>query len=554
MSGRVTSAVGRNPALRRVIVAFLLFNAVEFGTWVAVLLYAYAAFGPGSIGLVALVQLLPAGAAAPFIASLADRFERRRVLVAGYAVQGIALGVAGAGMLVLASPWVVLAFATVAAAAIAATRPTQGALLPSISRTPSELTAANSVAGTVEGVGLLAGPLGAALILALGVPGHVLIVGAVLCGLAAFLVAGVVRPSREGTVAGPAPAAEVDVEATPDHEHDGALAGLRALRRPGDSRLIVALLAVRMVTSGAMDVLFVLLALDLFRTGDSGAALLSAALGAGTVVGGGATFILVGRQRLAPAMAVSAVLVGAGLAVVAATTSAAVAPVLIAAAGMGYAATDVIGRIVLQRVTPDEVLARVLGALEGIGLVGLSVGAVLVPLLAGLVGINATILTVAALLPAGVAVAWAGLARIDRKSNVSVRTLRLLQAAPVFAPLPAPQLEWLARRAHWLTAEPGEAIIRQGDVGDAYYVLEQGAVRITRDGVEMRITSECGDGFGEIALLHDVRRTATVAAIESAVLLAVERADFLEVVTGHERSRTVAERAAFERRVRPQDA
>jgi MFS family permease len=306
-----------------------------------------------------------------------------------------------------------------------------------------------------------------------------------------------------------------------------------------------------MATSGAMDVLFVFLALDVFRTGDSGAALLSAALGAGTVIGGGATFVLVGRQRLAPAMAVSAALLGGGLALVAATTTASLAPVLIAVAGIGYAAADVVGRIVLQRVTPDAVLARVLGALEGVGLIGLALGSVFVPAIANVVGTQATILAVAALLPAGVALAWVGLVRIDRETKVPIRTVRLLQAAPVFAPLPAPQLEWVARRARWVTAEPGDVVIREGDVGDAYYVLEHGRMRITRDGVERRVASEHADGFGEIALLYDVRRTATVVAVEPSVLLAIERADFLEVVTGHEHARTVAERAAAERHVAP---
>jgi CRP-like cAMP-binding protein len=120
----------------------------------------------------------------------------------------------------------------------------------------------------------------------------------------------------------------------------------------------------------------------------------------------------------------------------------------------------------------------------------------------------------------------------------------------VFAPLPAPQLEWVARRAHWLALEPGHVLIREGDVGDAYYVLESGAMRITRSGAELRIADEHGDGFGEIALLYDVPRTATVIATGASVVVAIDRADFLEVLTGHDQSRRVAERAATERRAR----
>jgi MFS family permease len=306
-----------------------------------------------------------------------------------------------------------------------------------------------------------------------------------------------------------------------------------------------------MVTSGGMDVVFVLLALDVFRTGDAGAALLSAALGAGTVIGGAATFALVGRQHLAPAMAMSAGLLGAGLLIVGTSDSAPLAPVLIAGAGIGYAAVDVIGRIILQRATPDAVLARVLGALEGIGLLALALGSVLVPVLAGALGPREALAVVALLLPAGVVIAWRGLRRIDRESKVPVRTLRLLQAAPVFAPLPAPQLEWVAHRARWITVEPGEAVIREGDVGDAYYVLEHGRMQISRSGGEQRVATDYGDGFGEIALLYGVRRTATVAAIEPSVLLSISRGDFLEIVTGHEHARGAAEHAAHERGAKP---
>jgi CRP-like cAMP-binding protein len=155
---------------------------------------------------------------------------------------------------------------------------------------------------------------------------------------------------------------------------------------------------------------------------------------------------------------------------------------------------------------------------------------------------------VAALLPVGVVVAWRGLTRIDREVKVPVRTLRLMRIASVFAPLPPPQLEWVARRARWLTVEPGQTLIREGDVGDAYYVLDRGRMQITRGGTELRIASEHAEGFGEIALLYDVRRTATVKALDSAVVLAIDRTDFLEVITGHEHSRRIAERAAIDRR------
>ena len=151
-SVRVVRAVIRNPALRRIELAFLLFNAVEFGTWVAILLYAYDTSGPAAVGVIALAQLLPAGILAPFAASLADRYPRERVLLVGYLVQAFVFGAAGAGMLLGAPAIAVYIAGAAAAAALTVIRPTQGSLLPSLARTPEELTAANGLSGTVEGV------------------------------------------------------------------------------------------------------------------------------------------------------------------------------------------------------------------------------------------------------------------------------------------------------------------------------------------------------------------------------------------------------------------
>jgi hypothetical protein len=303
-----------------------------------------------------------------------------------------------------------------------------------------------------------------------------------------------------------------------------------------------------MVVSGAMDVLFVLLALDVLRTGNPGAGVLTAALGAGTVLGGAATFALVGRQRLAPALALSVVTLGGGLLLVGGSGSAWFAPVLVAAAGIGYAACDVVGRTILQRVTPNEVLARVLGALEGLGDAGIALGSVAVPLLVTVGGIPVALVGAALVLPVGIAIGWRGLVRIDRQVQIPIRAIALLRGVDVFAPLPPPQLESVARRARWITIDRGVEIIREGEVGDAYYVLESGGVVVTQAGKLLRTSDAYGTGFGEIALLHDVRRTATVVAVVPCVLLTLDRSDFLEAVTGHEQARSIVERVANERR------
>ena len=540
---RVVRAIFGSPALRHVEAAFLLFNAVEYGTWVAMLLYAYGATGPASVGLVALIQLAPAAVVAPLSANLADRYRRDRVLFAGYLVQAMAYGLTAVAMAAGAPAIVVYVGAAAAATSLTITRPTQGALLPSVSRTPEELTAANGLSGTVEGTGLMLGPLAAAGIMAIASPTAVIAAGAIACLVAAMLVARLPLAARAPAVVHDPIPGDQDASA----QRDGLLSGIRTVRRAGATRLVIGILALRLVTVGATDVLFVLLALEVFHIGDSGASLLTAALGVGMIAGGAVTFSLVGRPRLGPVLAVAAVIWGAPPILVGTVAPALVAAPLIAVGGIGYAACDVVGRTILQRVTADRMLARVLGALEGIGMMGLALGALVAPVIVAVVGIESALVVVGLILPLGVLLSWSGLRAIDRTALIPTRALDLLRSGALFAPLAPPQLEAVGRRTRWLTVEPGVVVIREGDPGDAYYVLESGELSVSHGGAHLRNMTERGEGFGEIALLRDVPRTATVTAVRPSVLLMLGRADFLEAVTGHPQAHDAADRVAAER-------
>ena len=531
---RVVRAVLRSPALRRVELAYLTFNAVEFGTWVAILLYAYAAIGPTSVGVVAVVQLVPSAIVAPLAANLGDRFPRDRVLFGGYLIMAAAFGATWLVMAADAPSTLVIIAAAFASASLSVIRSTQGALLPGLARTPEELTAANGLSGMVEGMGLLLGPLIAAAILGVATPAAVFGVATAGCLLAAALVARLPQPTAAvGLAARPALVEPAD--------RGGLLDGLRIAARHGDTRLVVAILSLRMVVIGALDVLFVLLALEVFHIGESGAGLLNAALGLGVIAGGTAIFALVGRQRLAPVLGVAAGTSGLGLIVLSAASPVWAAP-LIVTTGIGLATCDVLGRTILQRVTPDRVLARVFGALEGLALAGLAVGSILAPVMVLAVGVHGALVVAGFLLPLGIATSWLGLRAMDRHALVPWRALDLLRAVEIFAPLPPPQLEWVARQARWITFEPGDVVITEGDAGDAYYVLETGALRVTQRGELLRVLSERAAGVGEIALLRDVPRTATVTSETVSVMLMVGRASFLEAVTGHPQAFETARR------------
>lgn len=542
-------ALGRNGPLRRVLLAFLLFVAVELGTWVAILLYAYEAISPTAVGPVALIQLLPAGLIAPFAASLADRHNRGTVLAAGYAAQAAALGATAAGILADAPAVVVVATGTLAVMSMTVTRPAQGSLLPALGRTPTEVAGANGIAGAVEGLGMLVGPLATAAILLVAGIGQVFVAGALAALMACLLVTGIGRRVRATGAPGAGPPSPGLPETNVHHHADAPasmLAGIRLVLANPDTRLLVGLLSLRKLVSGALDVLFVLLALQVLGTGGAGAGILSAALGLGTLIGGAAAFTLVGRPRLAPAMAFAAALLGIGVMAAGAPLPAALVPVLIGLAGVGYAGMDVAGRTILQRATPDAVLGRVLGGLEGLGLLAVALGSIMVGPIVAVTGVQLAIVAIGVLLLLGVLAGLRGLRRIDATVRVPIREIAVLRAVHAFAPLPPPQIEGVAGRARWQTAETGDVVIREGDRGDRYYVLESGRVRVTREGTEMR-TMGPGEGFGEIALVRNVPRTATVTALEPCVLLTLDRGDFLEVVTGHEQVHEAVERTARER-------
>ena len=520
----------RNRDLRRLLGAFLAFNAAEYGTWVAILVYAYEATGPASVGVVALLLLVPAAVVAPAAAALADRFPRHRVLVAGYLVYGVGLAATAVAMITGAPAVVVYPVAAIGGAALVVVRPTQSALMPALSHTPDELTSANGAAGVIEGAGILLGPLSAALILTQFEPAAVFVASAVAVLLGGTLVLHLHDRSI--------PPPDVDpIQPLEDMRvvgRRGAMVdGVRAVLTDHDARLVIGLMSARMLMIGAADVLFVLMALELLGMGEPGAGILNAALGAGTIVGGAVSFMLVGRTRLASVAAIGACLWGLALGISGWLASPIVAIGLIVAGGAGLAIVDVAGRTILQRSVRDEVLARVFGVQEGLAMGALAIGSVLVPVLIAILGLTGAILAIAAILPVTVGLVWVQLVTLDAQTPVPVLAIALLRRVTLFDPLPAPNLEAIARRASWLTINPGAVVIREGDVGDRYYVLASGAVRVEREGRFLRELDAVGDGFGEIALLRDVPRTATVTATAESVFLTIDRASFLAAVTGN---------------------
>lgn len=553
-SAHLFRGLARNSAIRNALIAFLLFTAVEYGTWVAFLLYAYEATGPTSVGVVALVLLIPATVFAPIAASLGDRIRRDRFLVIGYACQLIALGLVAVAMASDLDPLLVYALACLSSSAMTMTRPAQGALLPSLAETPEELTAANGLTAVFEGAGVLVGPLAAAVILTVARPTAVVVAGTVALGLATILATRVHLSSADVPASSEADreATTTDIEAQPEVVDDvdptrSLLAGFRLTVQHRDLRLLIGLLCGRMLLIGAFDVLFVLMALELFHTGEAGAGVLSAAIGAGGMIGGAATLGVAGRRRLGPALVLGAIVAGVSVIAIGMAPSTVSAPLLIATSAVGLAVLDATGRTMLQRSISDDTLARAFGVLEGLTMAALGLGSILVPILVAAFGLQGAILFVGAILPTLAFLGAPGLRRVDASIVVPERELALLATVPMFAPLRPEVLEALARRASWALLPAGATLIAEGDPGDRYYVLSSGVLDVSHGGSSLATLSEPGLGVGEIALLFDIPRTATVTIVDDAELLVVERPDFLTAVTGHPEVHRAVRRVADDR-------
>jgi MFS family permease len=535
--GGVSGARGRgafrslagNKALARVVGGYVLFTLTEYSVWVAMLVYAYRHGGAAVAGLVAVAQLVPAAVLAPVVTAVADRRSPVFLLAGGYLVQ--AAGMAATAVAVIAGvPLAAYAAAVVASAAVTTTRPAQSTLIPSVSVTPDQLTAANVVVSWVEAAGIAAAGLLTGVLIAVAGVASVFAVCAGLGLAAALLVAGLrVPPLASAPEAAPAVLADLGTSLV--------LMG----RRPR-LRLMLALLTAEAAVVGALDLLFVILAISVLHRSQAWAGYLNSAYGVGAVLAAPVSATLVGRRLGLPILSAALLLSGA-LAVVAFGLGLAATVALLIVVGASRALLDVASRTLMQRSVPAQLLGRVFGVLEGLTMAGLAVGALLVPALVHLGGSRLALLGVAAVLPLAAAVGGRGLFGLDSGTPAPVVQIALLRSLPLFAELPAPALEGLAGALTPVTVPAGTVLIRQGDPGDAYYAIAAGELDARQDGHFLRRCGR-GEGVGEIALLRAIPRTATVVAHTAATVYKLDRDPFLTAVLGHAPTQRQADRIA----------
>jgi len=516
----------RNPSLRRVLAAYLLFNVAEWSTWIALLVWGYGEGGVGGASAIGLAQLVPAALFASPAAAAFGRLPRGTALCAGYLAQGVTYLLVGATLVTDAPVVVVGLVAAAGAVTVSLTRPMHNSLLPEISHTTGDLTASNAASGSLEAIATFLGPLASALVLSLWGPGGVLLV---LGGC--FSLVSALLTLRLRTTGQRRPPTRAD--SPRDHP-------IREVLRHPAARLMVGLVAAEQVLVGMMDILLVVLALDVLTMSDAGPGILNSAIGVGGTLGSALTVLLIGRQHLAAPLVLGAVGAGVAFALVGAATVPLTALVLVAASGLGKAFYDVTSRTFIQRLLPDQLLVAMFGVQEAITMTGIAVGTLTAPALVEGVGARTAFVLAGSFLPAVALASYAMLRRLDAGAAVPVDVLTLLLRVPILAVLAPRILERLARDAEREEVTSGDVVVATGDAGSRFYVIASGRVSVTVNGEEVR---ELGPGgwFGEIALLHDVPRTATVTAVTDLALWTLDRESFLSSVSAGSTSLELAE-------------
>jgi len=542
----VFRAAFENDTLRRIGFAYALFVTAEFGIWIALLVFAYGHGGATAGMLMVLVQLIPSIALGPFLGALADRRRPSRVMFVGYGLQASSMAVLAMAIGLGAPEVVVFGLAPLTSLSLSLTRPAQAALLPAVVRTADEMTAANVMSGWTDGAGALLGPAVVGILLFWHGSGLAVGATAAMTATAMLLVA---------TVTGPA--AGISSGETPDdasyggEEEDRSVVGLiwgvrralAAIRTGARSnlaaaannpqiRVLLTLHTFYFVLIGALDLLCVVLAVSFLHMGPGGPGFLNAALGGGALFAGFVTAFLVGRRHLANTFIVALCIAVAALAVIGAIPKVAPAILLIGTVGLAGAVFDVTGRTLLQRSAPADAIAGSFSILEALMDLGLALGAILVRVAIAIGGLKAALIApavIALLLMAGL---WRQLRRIDASATVPQVEIQLLRSISIFAALPAPSLETIARELEPVAVSTGTVVITEGERGDSYYVVADGELAISRGDQLLQMVSR-GDGFGEIALVRDVPRQASVTAVTDASLYALNRELFIQAVTGH---------------------
>ena len=521
----------------------LAYPVSAIGDWAyatAITVWIFGVAGASGVAIFGAARLSIMAIVAPFAATLADKFDRKKTMVLSDLVRVFLVAIAAFAISVEVPPLVVFALVGLTSVAALPFRPAQAALVPSLVNEPIELTAANGTTNTLESVAFFVGPAVAGLLLTVTTVPIVLAVNVLtfLWSMSMVIRIRVPAKARADELASVGGGQSTDAPASTDLvEANGAkpgflaesAAGFRFIWGHSDLRMVTAMYAAQTVVAGASLVFGILLAVE-YGLGPEGVGYLDSALGVGAILGGLMAISRGSKQRLAQDFGWGVVFWALPLVLIAGFPQVAVGFLAMAIVGGANPVVDINASTILQRLTPDEVMGRVFGALESLLIAGMAVGALVMPVLVHVFGLRWALGILGAGIVLSVLPTAGKLRRLD-ETLVPPEGLDLLRQNSLFAPLPRPTLEAVAHQLQAIRFDTDEVVVTQGETGHEFYLIENGQVAVVMDGRRLATLGR-GDFFGEIALLRDVPRTATVTTLEPTVVLTLGREGFLAAMTG----------------------
>ena len=516
-----------NPALARLLFGEFVSSVGDWLYLVALLVVVYAEANDAvALGIIGAARVLPYVVLSVPAGIAADRYDRRLILIATDIARGLIMVLIAGAVLAGAPVLVIVGLAILATCFSAFFSPAIGAFLPTLVRDESELGPANSAWASLDNLAFFVGPAVAALLLSVGG-----LVAAFLINAFTFAVVALVLwrlPSHVVPAAASGAAGEGE-EALPPAV--GMREALRPILRP-----LAALVAISLVGGfvfGGLGVMTVILAVDVFGTGEAGTGLLNSAIGVGGVLGALTAGVLVLRRRLGPPLLGGTLIIGGAVGLLGIVPDFTLAMLAAAGAAAGAMLVDIVSTTLFQRIVPDGVRGRTLGIMETLYVMAYAAGSFVMPVLGATDAAPVLMVSGVAMAVSGV-VALALLGRWALQEPVIDDARRRLADVPFFAGLPPARLERAMAAAVVVPMRAGDTIIRQGNEADRFYVIADGEVEVTQapaEGGPARVLRRLGPGdvFGEIGLLSGVPRTATVTATVDGSLVALDREPFLDL-------------------------
>jgi predicted MFS family arabinose efflux permease len=524
---RPPGSVLRRHDYRMLLASAATSRAGDFLYLVAMSVYVFDRTGSAAwVSAAALGRFLPSVLLSPVAGVIADRYERRRLMIAGDLAQLAAMAALTVAAAVAAPALLVVALSTAAAAAATVQRACSSAMVQTVVP-EDELAAANSLLNTVDTITFVVGPAAGGLLLLLGAPAVAFGLNAATFAVsAAFLLAMHARST---------PGASPERGGTVGELREGVAAFL-------GNRTVVVLIGCVVAETfvyGVEIVLLVLVSTELLGTGAPGLGWLLAASGAGGLIGAALSARLAAATRPRTVIAVLVLLTGLPLASLSVVRAPAVAYAVLLVEGAAIVALDILSETALQRGVATEVLGPGAGLAISLTAIGTAAGTLLAPVLVDAVGLPIALAaagTVPVVLAAASLLLLPGFdAAADRTRRALAPRVALLARLPLFDGVDVAAVERLAAAVTEQRAPAGTQVLRQGDPTDDLYILVEGTVVVdhTVDGVVRPINElTAPDYVGEIGLVQHRPRTATVTAASDVLLWRLPGPLFLDAVTG----------------------